>query len=74
MKKIKPIVKKLANGGKLYEYTSGDKFYYLNGVYHRENGPAISYSSIKEWWINGQKIPCTTQKQFEQLMRLKAFW
>jgi hypothetical protein len=67
---------KLPNGGELYAYDNGDEFYYLNGKYHREDGPAISYSpyEVKEWWINGYHIPCKTQKQFEQFMRLKAFW
>jgi len=28
--------------------------WYLNGKYHREDGPAVEYSTgHKEWWING---------------------
>ena len=48
---------------------------YYDFKYHREDGPALEYSNgDKEWWLNGQQIPCTTQLQFERLMRLKAFW
>ena len=35
------------------EYKSGNKFWYLNGVRHRENGPAIEYSNgNKQWYLN----------------------
>ena len=31
----------------------GDKEWYLNGKYHRENGPAIEYRSCgKSWYLN----------------------
>jgi hypothetical protein len=30
--------------------------YYHNGLYHREDGPALEYDEgRKEWWINGQR-------------------
>jgi hypothetical protein len=33
----------------------GDKFWYLNGKRHREDGPAIEYAGgHKEWWLNGK--------------------
>jgi hypothetical protein len=36
------------------EYTNGNKIWYLNGKYHRENGPAIEWlNGNKEWWLNG---------------------
>jgi hypothetical protein len=58
------------------EYTDGSKSsWYLNGYRHRTDGPAWEgVDGSKEWWINGECLPCTTQKQFERLMRLKAFW
>ena len=35
-------------------YSSGAKFWYLKGQYHREDGPAIEYSDgSKEWYLNG---------------------
>jgi hypothetical protein len=53
------------------------KAYFINDKRHREDGPAIEFfdgSGSKQWYINGQYIPCTTQKEFERIMRLKAFW
>ena len=33
----------------------GDKWWYLNGKIHRENGPAIEYrNGDKEWYLNGK--------------------
>ena len=53
----------------------GDKYYYENGQFHRLGGPAIDRANgYKEWWINGKLLKCNTQKEFEQLMKLKAFW
>jgi hypothetical protein len=61
--------------GPALEYTNGDKIWYINGKCHREDGPAVEYADgTKCWYINDKQISCTTQKQFEQLMRLKAFW
>jgi hypothetical protein len=66
---------KLPNGGEVREYPSGDKFYSLNDKYHRADGPAIECADgIKAWYINDQYLPCTSQEQFERLMKLKAFW
>lgn len=34
----------------------GDKFWYLNGKLHRENGPAIERANgYEEWYLNGEK-------------------
>ena len=60
--------------GPAIEYSNGIKYWFLNGKLHREDGPAIEYHDHKRWYINHERIPCTTQKQFERLMRLKAFW
>ena len=31
----------------------GNKRWYLNGVYHREDGPAMEFADgHKEWWVN----------------------
>jgi hypothetical protein len=68
-------ITKLPNGGELYEYDNGSKCWYLNGRCHREDGPAVEFKNdIKLWYINGKQIPCTTQLQFERLLKLKAFW
>ncbi len=30
--------------------------YYKNGLYHREDGPAIEYrDTSKHWWVNGER-------------------
>ena len=57
------------------EYADGHKYYYENGQCHRLGGPAIDQASgYKEWWINGKHLDCNTQKEFEQYLKLKAFW
>jgi hypothetical protein len=36
-------------------YPDGDKYWYLNGKLHREDGPAIEWpNGDKEWWLNGK--------------------
>jgi hypothetical protein len=37
-------------------FTNGDKFWYLNGKLHREDGPAREYSDgSKYWYLNGKQ-------------------
>ena len=39
-----------------------DKFWYLNGNLHREDGPAIEWADgRKEWWLNNERL---TEKEF----------
>jgi hypothetical protein len=34
----------------------GNKFWKLNGLFHREDGPAIEYADgTKQWWSNGNR-------------------
>ena len=36
-------------------YDNGNKYWYLNGELHREDGPAIEwYDGCKEWYVNGK--------------------
>jgi hypothetical protein len=67
---------KLPNGGELFQDGVGrPKFYFLNDELHREDGPAIEFANgDKYWYLNGQYIHCTNQKEFDRLMRLRAFW
>jgi len=68
-------ITKLHNGGELIETNSGSKYYFLNGKNHREDGPAIEFAGGgKYWYVNDIQVFCTTQEEFERLMRLKAFW
>jgi hypothetical protein len=45
---------------KTYQVTvseNGDKRWYLNGKFHREDGPAIEYADgTKYWFINDQPL------------------
>jgi len=37
-------------------YDDGSKYWFLNGKYHREDGPAIEYSDgSKAWYLNGKR-------------------
>ena len=51
---------------KTYEvvYKNGNKFWYLNGKQHREDGPACERASgRREWYLNGQYL---TDKEFNE--------
>ena len=40
---------------RLNEFAVGYKRWYLNGLLHRENGPAIEYANGGKWWyLNGK--------------------
>ena len=61
--------------GPAIEKTNGYKAWYHHDQFHRENGPAVKYpNGHKEWWLNDKLINCSSQEEFEQLMKLKAFW
>jgi hypothetical protein len=37
-------------------YAGGNKYWYLNGKLHREDGPAVRYSNgDKFWYLNGKR-------------------
>jgi hypothetical protein len=66
------------NNGAEYWYEADNK---RALVLHREDGPAIlidpktcQCKDCVSWYFHGIKIDCQTQKEFEQLMRMKAFW
>jgi len=41
---------------KAENYGNGDKHWYLNGRYHREDGPAIEFANgSKHWYLNGKR-------------------
>jgi hypothetical protein len=37
-------------------YADGDKYWYLNGGYHREDGPAVEYSNGGKYWYINDKL------------------
>ncbi len=63
--------------GPTVEYANGDKSYYLHGICHREDGPAIDWIITKEWWYNREFLGSLeggfTAKKFERWKRLKIF-
>ena len=62
-------------GGPAVEYVNGDRHWYLNGKHHREDGPAVEWADgAKFWYLNGKEINCSSQEEFERLLKLKVFW
>jgi len=44
----------MRNGLKIY--ADGNKYWYLNGKCHKEDGPAVEYANgHKEWFLNGKR-------------------
>jgi hypothetical protein len=38
-------------------YDNGNKFWYLNGKLHREDGPAVEYADgNKAWFLKGKEL------------------
>jgi hypothetical protein len=56
-------------------WRNGTKFWKINGYNHRLDGPAVEFSNGHvAWFYMGERIYCNSQEEFEQLIRLKAFW
>jgi hypothetical protein len=56
-------------------WSDGSEEWYQDDVLHRINGPArTSQWGGHTWWYNGELLLCNSQEEFEQLLRLKAFW
>ena len=61
--------------GPAIEYANGNKWWYQDDVLHREDGPAIEYcTGNKKWYYRGFRIECFSQKEFQRITKLKAFW
>lgn len=61
-------------GGPASIYSYGAEEWYCHGKLHRLDGPAvIGDNTIGEWYYHGQHIDCTSQKEFERLIKLLAF-
>ncbi len=41
---------------KVRVYTNGDKYWYLNGKAHREDGPAIEWANGAKFWYLNDKL------------------
>lgn len=56
-------------------YPNGDQMWYQEGNLHRMDGPAVKISTGGEgWYFKGNFIECSSQHEFEQYLKLKAFW
>jgi hypothetical protein len=60
----------------IVEYSMNMKVWYLNGRYHRVDGPAIEwYDGGKAWYLNG--VNYSQEEWFEKLIeedKLEAIW
>ena len=55
--------------------STGNKYWYLGFLLHREDGPAVElFYGYKEWWYHGKWVDCSSQEEFERLIKLKALW
>ena len=51
-----------------------NKCWYFNGKIHRTAGAALEWEGgFKYWYLNGERIDCKTQEEFEHYMKYKAF-
>jgi len=62
--------------GPAIEYVDGHKEWWYCGKCHRLDGPAIEddMSGTKLWFYHGERIYCSSQEEFERLIKLKALW
>jgi len=61
--------------GPAIEYIDGSKSWYHYDKLHRLDGPATEYADgRKEWWFYGKYINCSSQEEFERLIKLRALW
>jgi hypothetical protein len=61
-------------GGPAILGLNGNQLWYKHGRRHCLCGPAVDVDWNKEWWVEGEKIECSSQEEFEQILKLKAFW
>ena len=60
--------------GPAIEFANGTKFWCIYGYYHRINGPAIEHNwGDNQWWYENNLAPVTSQEEFEQWLKYKAF-
>lgn len=57
------------------EFDNGIVMFHTNGKLHRIEGPVIIHADgTCFWFFENQLIPVSSQNEFEQWLRLKAFW
>jgi hypothetical protein len=55
--------------GPAREFKDGYKEWYINGIRHREDGPAIEWNFFKRWYLNNKIY--TEQDWQQEVIRLK---
>jgi len=61
--------------GPAIERIDGYKAWFLHGKRHRLDGPAQEFpDKAQRWYYHGKYINCSSQKEFERLIKLKALW
>jgi len=61
--------------GPAIECANGHKAWYFRGQRHRIDGPAIEFADgSKSWYYYGEGINCSSQEEFNRLIKLKALW
>jgi hypothetical protein len=61
-------------GYELVEFTHGGKNYHLNGLPHREDGPAIIYfDGSKLWYLNGKELSKEDFTSIEMVKCMQAY-
>jgi hypothetical protein len=44
-------------------------------IRHSITGPAVVHEDgTKEWWVDGIRLNCQSQEEFERYLKQKAFW
>ena len=58
------------------QHNNGIKSWWHNGRLHRIDGAALEFpGGRKSWYLHGKRINCVeSQEEFEQYLKLKAFW
>lgn len=60
--------------GPACEFVEGYKSWWQHGKRHRLDGPAIEYEGGSEdWYYQDQYIRCSSQEEFEKLIKFLAF-
>jgi hypothetical protein len=61
-------------GYELVEYSKGTKAWYLDGEFHREDGPAIVYfNGNKDWFLYGRSLDKDDFDSIEMVRSMQAY-
>ena len=59
----------------ILEFFYGERIWYLNGITHRIDGPAIEYhTGEKQWYVDGKEVTELEHKLLCDIMRLKGLF